>query len=176
MTISVLLAFLFGFIISFLLSLFTFFIIKRYDENRYKKDSAIIKLHKEIEVRRQLNIKIIEILNRPVSVLDKNFVDPREDVKVAFADYNYLKNFTSLHNLYMPVYFMDQFFKNLSNHLAIFEDQDDLKNGGYIFRDSRRIFEDFSIVITSEMESKKKELKSLKNIYPEILRKQNFDL
>lgn len=176
MTISVLIAFMTGFIFSTLIFLLSFFIFKRYDENRYKKDMAITKLHQEIEVRRQLNLKIIEILNHPVSASDKKLLDPREDIKIAFADYHYLKNYTSLHNLYMPIYFMDQFFKSLSNHLAIFEDQDDLKNGGYIFRDSRRLFEDFSVIITDEMEVKKKDLKSLKNRYPEILRRQNFEI
>lgn len=176
MNISVLISFLLGFAITTTLFILSFFLYKRYDENRYKKELVAIKLHKEIEVRRQLNIKIIEILNRPVSESDKDFVDPREDVKVAFADYHYLKNYTSLHNLYMPIYFMDQFFKNLSNHLAVFEDADDLRNGGYIFRDSRRTFEDFSVIITNEMESKKKDLENMKNIYPQILKKQYFEI
>lgn len=173
---SVLLAFLSGFVLACILFVLAFFLYFRFDENRYKKGLAAEKLHLEIEVRRNLNIKIIEILNRPVSEADRNLVDPREDVKIAFADYHFLKNYTSLHNLYIPVYFMDQFFKNLSNHLAVFEDADDLKNGGYIFRDSRRIFEDFSVVITDEMEAKKKELETMKNVYPSILKKQYFKI
>jgi hypothetical protein len=176
MNIPVLIAFLTGALMTAILFALAFFIYHRFDENRYKKQLAASKLHREIEVRRNLNIKIIEILNRPVSETDRNLVDPREDVKVAFADYHFLKNYTSLHNLYMPVYFMDQFFKNLSNHLAVFEDKDDLKNGGYIFRDSRRIFEDFSVVITDEMETKKVELEALKNVYPSVLKKQYFNV
>ncbi|MDR2975867.1 MAG: hypothetical protein LBV19_00955 [Streptococcaceae bacterium] len=176
MNIPVLLAFLTGSVLASLLFILGFFLYHRFDENRYKKELAAIKLHLEVEVRRNLNSKIIEILNRPVSETDRSFVDPREDVKVAFADYHFLKNYTSLHNLYIPVYFMDQFFKNLSNHLAVFEDEDDLKNGGYIFRDSRRIFEDFSVVITDEMEAKKAELENMKNVYPSILRKQYYKI
>lgn len=176
MNITIILSALIGLILGVFLFVFGMYFYMRYDENRYKKALSIEKLHKEIEVRRNLNTKIIEILNRPVDEGDWELVDPREDVKIAFADYHFLKNYSSLHSLYIPTYFMDQFFKNLSNHLAVFDDADDLKNGGYIFKDSRRIFEDFSVVITDEVESKKEELSNTKNTYPTLFKKQNYKL
>ncbi len=105
------------------------YIYKRYDENRYKKRLAIEKLLREIEVRNTLNQKIIEILNRPIIGDDEAIMNPRSDVKVPFYDYNFLKNYTSMYNLYIPAYFLSTFFKNLSQHLAVFEDEQDLKMG-----------------------------------------------
>ena len=125
------------------------YIYKRYDENRYKKRLAVEKLLREIEVRNTLNQKIIEILNRPIIGDDEEIVNPRSDVKVPFYDYNFLKNYTSMYNLYIPAYFLSTFFKNLSHHLAVFEDEQDLKNGGYIFKEARPIFENFSVEINN---------------------------
>ncbi|MDR0297961.1 MAG: hypothetical protein LBI11_04835 [Streptococcaceae bacterium] len=176
MNLSLFIAVLFGMVFGVLLFSLALFLYSRFDENRFKKHLAIEKLYKEIDVRRNLNTTVIEILNRPVAESDYTLVDPREDVKVAFADYQFLKNFTSLHTLYIPSYFMDQFFTNLANHLAVFEDVDDLANGGYIFKDSRRIFEDFSVTITDEVEEKKKELEVAKNVYPALIKRQEFHI
>ena len=152
------------------------YVYKRYDENRYKKRLAIEKLLREIEVRNTLNQKIIEILNRPIIGEDEELMNPRSDVKIPFYDYNFLKNYTSMYNLYLPAYFLSTFFKNLSQHLAVFEDDQDLKNGGYIFKDSRSIFENFSVEITEDIELKKKELEKSKNVYPSMLKRQNYSI
>lgn len=152
------------------------YIYKRFDENRYKKRLAIEKLLREIEVRNTLNQKIIEILNRPIIGDDEEIVNPRSDVKVPFYDYNFLKNYTSMYNLYIPAYFLSTFFKNLSHHLAVFEDEQDLKNGGYIFKEARPIFENFSVEITEDIENKKKELEEAKNIYPSMLKRQYYNI
>ncbi|MDR0199275.1 MAG: hypothetical protein LBI43_01710 [Streptococcaceae bacterium] len=176
MNTSIIVSLIVGMALGALLFILGLYLFMRYDENRFKKQLAVEKLHKEIDVRRNLNAKVIEILNRPVSESDWELIDPRADVKVAFADYQFLKNFTSLHTLYIPGYFMDQFFTSLSNHLAIFDDDGDLKNGGYIFKESRPIFEDFSVTITEEMEAKKAELDKTKNLYPALLKRQNFNL
>ena len=68
------------------------------------------------------------------------------------------------------------FFKNLSHHLAVFEDEQDLKNGGYIFKEARPIFENFSVEITEDIENKKKELEEAKNIYPSMLKRQYYNI
>ena len=149
---------------------------KKYDENRYKKRLAIEKLLREVEVRNTLNQKIIEILNRPVPEDNLNLVNPQSDVKVPFYDYNFLKNYTSMYNLYIPSYFLAKFFENLSHHLAVYDDEQDLKNGGYIFKDTRAIFEEFSVEITKDIENKKKELENVKNIYPAMMKKQDFSI
>ncbi|MEG1531495.1 MAG: hypothetical protein RSC15_07715, partial [Lactococcus sp.] len=140
------------------------------------KRLAVEKLLREIEVRNTLNQKIIEILNRPIIGDDEEIVNPRSDVKVPFYDYNFLKNYTSMYNLYIPAYFLSTFFKNLSHHLAVFEDEQDLKNGGYIFKEARPIFENFSVEITEDIENKKKELEEAKNIYPSMLKRQYYNI
>lgn len=176
MNITIIISVLIGVALGVLLFALGLYFYMRFDENRYKKQFAIEKLHKEIEVRRTLNLKIIELLNRPIYESDYDLIDPREDVKIPFADYQFLKNYASLHSLYIPIFFLDQFFKNISSHLAVFDDAEDLKNGGYIFKDSRRIFEDFSVTITDEMEEKQKQLTEAKNIYPTLLKKQYFEV
>ncbi|MCL2677104.1 MAG: hypothetical protein FWF42_04235 [Streptococcaceae bacterium] len=165
-----------GLIIGAMLLIIGMLIYKVYDDNRYKKRLATEKLLKEIEVRNTLNQKIIEILNRPVTGDDKDLINPQNDVKVPFYDYNFLKNYTSMYNLYIPAYFLSTFFTDLSHHLAVFDDEQDLKNGGYIFKESRPIFEKFSVSITEDIEVKKKELNNTKNIYPSLLKHQHYNL
>lgn len=57
---------------------------------------------------------MIEILNRPITGSDKELINPQSDVKVPFYDYNFLKNYTSMYNLYIPTYFLNTFSKALS--------------------------------------------------------------
>lgn len=71
---------------------------------------------------------------------------------------------------------MNTFFKKLSHHLAVFDDEQDLKNGGYIFKESRTIFENFSVEITDDIEAKKRELQKAKNVYPSMLKKQHYNI
>lgn len=176
MNLEIIISTLFGIIVGAWLAIAAFWLHKTYDDNRYKQRLAIEKLLKEIEVRNILNQKINEILNREVSKSDKGLVNPQKDVKVPFYDYNFLKNYTSMYNLYIPNYFLNTFFKNLSHHLAVFDDAQDLKNGGYVFKDSRPIFESFSVEITEDMEKKKAELNRTRNIYPALMKKQHYEL
>ena len=81
-----------------------------------------------------------------------------------------------MYNLYIPTYFSNTFFKKLSHHLAVFDDEQDLKNGGYIFKESRTIFENFSVEITDDIEAKKRELQKAKNVYPSMLKKQHYNI
>lgn len=176
MNTDLIIAMIFGLIIGCWLTIAGFFIYKIYDENRYKKTLVIEKLLREVEVRNILNQKIIEILNRPISGDDQQLINPQSDVKVPFYDYNFLKNYTSMYNLYLPTYYLNTFFKELSHHLAVFDDEQDLKNGGYIFKESRPIFENFSIEITDDIETKKRELNQAKNIYPALLKRQHYEI
>lgn len=107
---------------------------------------------------------------------DQQLINPQSDVKVPFYDYNFLKNYSSMYNLYLPVYYLNTFFKKLSHHLAVFDDEQDLKNGGYIFKASRPIFESFSVEITDDIEAKKRELNKARNVYPALLRRQRYDI
>ncbi len=66
-------------------------------------------------------------MNRPIAGDDTALINPQSDVKVAFYDYNYLKNYTSMYNLYLPTFYLNTFFKKLSHHLAVFDDEQDLK-------------------------------------------------
>ncbi len=143
MNTELIIAMIFGLIIGAWLMIAGIYIYKIYDENRYKKRLTIEKLLREIEVRNTLNQKVIEILNRPITGNDKELINPQSDVKVPFYDYNFLKNYTSMYNLYIPTYFLNTFFKKLSHHLAVFDDEQYLKNGGYIFKESRTIFKTF---------------------------------
>ena len=129
MNTELIIAMIFGLIIGAWLMVAGIYIYKIYDENRYKKRLTIEKLLREIEVRNTLNQKVIEILNRPITGSDKELINPQSDVKVPFYDYNFLKNYTSMYNLYIPTYFLNTFFKKLSHHLAVFDDEQDLKNG-----------------------------------------------
>lgn len=176
MNTELIISMIFGLIIGAWLTIAAMYIYKIYDENRYKKRLTIEKILKEIEVRNTLNQKIIELLNRPVIGDDQELINPRDDVKVPFYDYNFLKNYTSMYNLYLPAYYLNSFFKDLTHHLAVFEDEEDLKNGGYIFKASRPIFEKFSIEITDDIEMKKQELNKAKNVYPAMLKRQHFEL
>lgn len=176
MNTELIIAMIFGLIIGAWLMVAGIYIYKIYDENRYKKRLTIEKLLREIEVRNTLNQKVIEILNRPITGSDKELINPQSDVKVPFYDYNFLKNYTSMYNLYIPTYFLNTFFKNLSHHLAVFDDEQDLKNGGYIFKESRTIFENFSVEITDDIEAKKRELQKAKNVYPSMLKKQHYNI
>ncbi|MQW22434.1 hypothetical protein FVP43_00570 [Lactococcus sp. dk322] len=165
-----------GLVLGCWLTIAGIFIYKIYDENRYKKRLAVEKLIREIEARNTLNQKIIEILNRPIADDDTALINPQSDVKVPFYDYNFLKNYSSMYNLYLPTYYLNTFFKKLSHYLAVFDDEQDLKNGGYIFKESRPIFENFSVEITDDIESKKRELNKAKNIYPALLKRQHYDI
>ncbi|MFZ2577207.1 MAG: hypothetical protein WAX22_06970 [Lactococcus hircilactis] len=176
MTTQLMIAMLFGLILGSCLTIAGIFIYKIYDENRYKKRLAIEKLIREIEARNTLNQKIIEILNRPIAGDDTALISPQNDVKVPFYDYNFLKNYSSMYNLYLPTYYLNTFFKKLSHHLAVFDDEQDLKNGGYIFKESRPIFENFSIEITDDIETKKRALNQAQNIYPALLKRQHYDI
>ena len=176
MNTELIIAMVFGLIIGAWLMIAGIYIYKIYDENRFKKRLAIEKLLREIEVRNSLNQKIIELLNRPVAGDDTAIINPQSDVKVPFYDYNFLKNYTSMYNLYLPSYYLNTFFKNLSHHLAVFEDEQDLKNGGYIFKAARPIFEKFSIEITDDIEAKKRELNAARNIYPALLKRQHYEI
>jgi len=51
-----------------------------------------------------------------------------------------------------------------------------LKNGGYIFKESRTIFENFSVEITDDIEAKKRELQKAKNVYPSMLKNQHYNI
>ena len=119
MNTELIIAMIFGLIIGAWLMVAGIYIYKIYDENRYKKRLTIEKLLREIEVRNTLNQKVIEILNRPITGSDKELINPQSDVKVPFYDYNFLKNYTSMYNLYIPTYFLNTFFKKLSHHLAV---------------------------------------------------------
>ena len=176
MNTELIIAMIFGLIIGAWLMIAGIYIYKIYDENRYKKRLTIEKLLREIEVRNTLNQKVIEILNRPITGNDKELINPRSDVKVPFYDYNFLKNYTSMYNLYIPTYFLNKIKKKLSHHLAVFDDEQDLKNGGYIFKESRTIFENFSVEITDDIEAKKRELQKAKNVYPSMLKKQHYNI
>ena len=165
MNTELIIAMIFGLIIGAWLMVAGIYIYKIYDENRYKKRLTIEKLLREIEVRNTLNQKVIEILNRPITGNDKELIN-----------YNFLKNYTSMYNLYIPTYFLNTFFKKLSHHLAVFDDEQDLKNGGYIFKESRTIFENFSVEITDDIEAKKRELQKAKNVYPSMLKKQHYNI
>ncbi|WP_396420859.1 hypothetical protein LLWG2_03225 [Lactococcus cremoris] len=160
MNTELIIAMIFGLIIGAWLMIAGIYIYKIYDENRYKKRLTIEKLLREIEVRNTLNQKVIEILNRPITGNDKELINPQSDVKVPFYDYN----------------FLNTFFKKLSHHLAVFDDEQDLKNGGYIFKESRTIFENFSVEITDDIEAKKRELQKAKNVYPSMLKKQHYNI
>jgi hypothetical protein len=151
------------------------YIFMNYDENRYKKKLAIEQKLKEIEVRTILNDKINEILNRPIKSEDYDLIDPKIDIKLPFQDYNFLKNFTSMYHLYLPGYFLENFFKNLSHRLSVFSDEQDLQNGGYIFKDSRSILENFSNEIVEDIEHRKHDLEKLHNVYPAVLKRQYFE-
>lgn len=133
MNTELIIAMIFGLVIGSWLTIAGIFIYKIYDENRYKKRLAIEKLIREIEARNTLNQKIIEILNRPIAGDDTALINPQSDVKVAFYDYNYLKNYTSMYNLYLPTFYLNTFFKKLSHHLAVFDDEQDLKKMVDIF-------------------------------------------
>ena len=100
MNTELIIAMIFGLIIGAWLMVAGIYIYKIYDENRYKKRLTIEKLLREIEVRNTLNQKVIEILNRPITGSDKELINPQSDVKVPFYDYNFLKNYTSMYNLY----------------------------------------------------------------------------
>ncbi|GBG96964.1 hypothetical protein [Lactococcus termiticola] len=176
MNAEIMLAVLFGMIIGAWALVAGIWIYKKYDENRYKKRLTIEKLLREIEVRNILNQKMIEVLNRPITDADKEFINPTSDVKIPFYDYNFLKNYTSMYNLYIPAYYMTEFFKSLSYHLSVFDDEQDLKNGGYIFKDARTLMENFSVEITEDIEKKKEELNKAKNIYPSMLKQQHYEL
>ena len=165
MNTELIIAMIFGLIIGAWLMVAGIYIYKIYDENRYKKRLTIEKL-----------LRVIEILNRPITGSDKELINPQSDVKVPFYDYNFLKNYTSMYNLYIPTYFLNTFFKKLSHHLAVFDDEQDLKNGGYIFKESRTIFENFSVEITDDIEAKKRELQKAKNVYPSMLKKQHYNI
>ena len=162
MNTELIIAMIFGLIIGAWLMVAGIYIYKIYDENRYKKRLTIEKLLREIEVRNTLNQKVIEILNRPITGSDKELINPQSDVKVPFYDYNFLKNYTSMYNLYIPTYFLNTFFKKLSHHLAVFDDEQDLKNGGYIFKESRTIFENFLSKLLMILRQKNESYKRLK--------------
>ncbi|WP_187230040.1 MULTISPECIES: hypothetical protein [unclassified Lactococcus] len=176
MNTELIIAMVVGLVLGCWLTIAGIFIYKIYDENRYKKRLAVEKLIREIEARNTLNQKIIEILNRPIADDDTALINPQSDVKVPFYDYNFLKNYSSMYNLYLPTYYLNTFFKKLSHYLAVFDDEQDLKNGGYIFKESRPIFENFSVEITDDIESKKRELNKAKNIYPALLKRQHYDI
>ncbi|WEV60521.1 hypothetical protein OZX68_06275 [Streptococcaceae bacterium ESL0729] len=176
MNIQIILSILAGMLLGIVGMGLGFYLYHLYDENRYKKQLAIDKKLKELEVRNILNKKINELLNRPLDTGNDLLIIPQKDIKIPFYDYNFLKNFTSMYNLYLPAYFLETFFKDLSHRLATYSDEDDMKNGGYIFKDARIILENFSKEVTHDMKKKQKELEKLANIYPSILKKQYFDL
>lgn len=173
---ELMIAVVFGIIIGAWCLIAGLYIYKIYDENRYKKRLRIEKLLREIEVRNTLNQKMIEVLNRPISDEEREVINPISDVKIPFYDYNFLKNYTSMYNLHIPAYYMTEFFKSLSYHLSVFDDEQDLKNGGYIFKEARPLLENFSVEITDDIEKKKEELNEARNIYPAFLKRQHYEL
>ncbi|MHC5268242.1 hypothetical protein ACYSNO_03490 [Enterococcus sp. LJL98] len=151
-----------GVVVGAALMLIAFSIQMNYLERKEKKQRLLEHKVKEIETLLALNKKIIEILEkRTITMAEYVSFDAFDDCYITVDDYIYLQSFAAHNSFYLPNYFLDEFFKQISTRKAVLSPAETVSLGGYTFKGGRVLIEQLSDTITEMIYERKVQLKNL---------------
>lgn len=141
-----------------------FSIQMKYLDRKEKQQRLLEHKVKEIETLLALNKKVIEILEkRMVMMAEYVSFDAFDDCYITVDDYIYLQSFAAHNSFYLPNYFLDEFFKQISTRKVVLSPTETVTLGGYTFKGGRVLIENLSDNITEMIYERKVQLKKLTN-------------
>lgn len=153
-----------GVVTGALLVVLGFLIQMNYLERKEKKQRLLEHKVREIETLLALNKKVIEILEKRMVMMDKYLsFDAFDDCYITVDDYIYLQSFAAHNSFYLPNYFLDEFFKQISTRKVVLSPAETVSLGGYTFKGGRVLMEHLSDKITEMIYERKTQLSHLTN-------------
>ncbi len=147
-----------------LLVILGFYIQINYLERKEKKQRLLEHKVKEIETLLALNKKVIEILEKRMVMMDEYVsFDAFDDCYITVDDYIYLQSFAAHNSFYLPNYFLDEFFKQISTRKVVLSPTETVSLGGYTFKGGRVLMEQLSDKMTEMIYERKNQLTRLTN-------------
>lgn len=155
---------LIGVIVGAVLVMLAFSIQIKYLDRKEKRRRLMEHKVKEIETLLALNKKVVEILEKRMVMMAKYVsFDAFDDCYITVDDYIYLQSFAAHNSFYLPNYFLDEFFKQISTRKVVLSPTETVSLGGYTFKGGRVLMEHLSDNITEMIYERKVQLKKLTN-------------